>query len=54
MWTRINEPGVYRGQCAELCGRDHGFMPIVVRAVEQAEFDKWVKAQKSGRQGKGA
>ena len=31
LWTRIDEPGVYRGQCAELCGKDHGFMPIVVR-----------------------
>ena len=34
-WAKINIPGVYRGQCAELCGRDHGFMPVVVRAVEQ-------------------
>lgn len=48
MWTEIDEPGVYRGQCAELCGRDHGFMPIVVRAVEQAKFDQWVQAQKGG------
>ncbi|MCG6871382.1 MAG: cytochrome c oxidase subunit II [Gammaproteobacteria bacterium] len=46
MWTRIDEPGVYRGQCAELCGKDHGFMPIVVRAVAPAEFDAWVAAQK--------
>lgn len=45
MWTRIEKPGIYRGQCAELCGKDHGFMPIVVRAVEPAEFDAWV-AQK--------
>jgi len=43
-WTRINEPGVYRGQCAELCGRDHGFMPIVVRAVPEAEFDQFLAA----------
>ena len=41
-WTKINTPGVYRGQCAELCGRDHGFMPIVVRAVEQAEFEQFL------------
>lgn len=41
-WTNINEPGIYRGQCAELCGRDHGFMPIVVRAVESDEFDQWL------------
>jgi cytochrome c oxidase subunit 2 len=38
-WTNIREPGVYRGQCAELCGKDHGFMPIVVRAVPRAEFE---------------
>ena len=44
-WTKINEPGIYRGQCAELCGRDHGFMPIVVRAVPQAEFDNWLAEQ---------
>ncbi len=39
-WTNIREPGVYRGQCAELCGKDHGFMPIVVRAVPRAEFEQ--------------
>ncbi len=44
-WTKINEPGIYRGQCAELCGRDHGFMPVVVRAVPQAEFDNWMAQQ---------
>nr|WP_261818299.1 cytochrome c oxidase subunit II [Vibrio gallicus] len=41
-WTKIDKPGIYRGQCAELCGRNHGFMPIVVRAVEAAEFDEWI------------
>ncbi len=41
-WTVVDEPGVYRGQCAELCGKDHGFMPIVVHAVEQEEYDAWV------------
>jgi cytochrome c oxidase subunit 2 len=46
MWTKIDEPGTYRGQCAELCGKDHGFMPIVVQAVTQEEFDKWVSVQK--------
>ena len=40
-WTIINEEGVYRGQCAELCGRDHGFMPIVVNAVSETEFVSW-------------
>lgn len=41
-WTRIDEPGVYRGQCAELCGKDHGFMPIVVEAVPPEEFEAWI------------
>ncbi len=45
MWTVIDEPGTYRGQCAELCGRDHGFMPIVVEAVSDAQFDAWVGVQ---------
>jgi len=45
-WTRIDEPGVYRGQCAELCGKDHGFMPIVVKAVTDNEYQTWVKEQK--------
>ena len=45
MWTLIDEPGTYRGQCAELCGRDHGFMPIVVEAVSEGEFDAWVGVQ---------
>lgn len=44
-WTEIDKPGVYRGQCAELCGRDHGFMPVVVRAVPPEEFDAWVLQQ---------
>lgn len=48
MWAKIEEPGVYRGQCAELCGRDHGFMPIVVEALPQAEFDAWLASQKGG------
>jgi cytochrome c oxidase subunit 2 len=41
-WTVVEEPGVYRGQCAELCGKDHGFMPVVVRAVERDEYDQWM------------
>lgn len=40
-WFQIEEPGTYRGQCAELCGRGHGFMPIVVVALPQDEFDAW-------------
>jgi len=44
-WATIQKPGTYRGQCAELCGVNHGFMPIVVEAVSQEDFDKWVAAQ---------
>ncbi len=44
-WTKIDKPGVYRGQCAELCGRNHGFMPIVVKAVPEDEFDTWLAEQ---------
>lgn len=46
-WTQIETPGVYRGQCAELCGKDHGFMPIVVKAVPKAEFEQWLAAQQA-------
>ena len=46
-WAKVDQPGVYRGQCAELCGKDHGFMPIVVKAVPQAEFDQWLAAEKA-------
>ncbi|WP_318462901.1 cytochrome c oxidase subunit II [Photobacterium leiognathi] len=42
-WTRIDKPGIYRGQCAELCGKDHGFMPIVVIAKPQAEYEEWLQ-----------
>jgi len=45
-WTNVDEPGVYRGQCAELCGKDHGYMPIVVTALPENEFDAWLKEQK--------
>lgn len=45
-WTEIQEPGIYRGRCAELCGRDHGFMPIVVEALEQDEFQQWLAGQR--------
>jgi cytochrome c oxidase subunit 2 len=46
-WAEIDKPGVYRGQCAELCGKDHGFMPIVVKAVSKPEFDTWLAAEKA-------
>jgi len=45
-WTKIDKPGIYRGVCAELCGRDHGFMPIVVKAVPEAEYMAWLAKQK--------
>ena len=44
-WTNIDTPGTYRGQCAELCGKDHGFMPIVVIALPEDEFEAWVDEQ---------
>jgi len=46
-WAIIEEPGIYRGQCAELCGKDHGFMPIVVHAVSQDEYAQWIVEKKS-------
>lgn len=44
-WAIVPKPGIYRGQCTELCGKDHGYMPIVVIAKEQAEYDKWMAEQ---------
>lgn len=44
-WTKVDEPGVYRGQCAELCGKDHGFMPIVVEVKSAADYDTWLNEQ---------
>jgi cytochrome c oxidase subunit 2 len=46
-WTRIEKPGIYRGQCTELCGKDHGFMPIVVEAKTQADYDTWLAGRKA-------
>ena len=46
-WTNVSEPGTYRGVCAELCGKDHGFMPIVVKVVPKAEYQTWLAAQKA-------
>lgn len=45
-WFDVKEAGTYRGQCAELCGRDHGFMPIVVIAKEPSEYKAWLETQK--------
>ena len=46
-WTRASEPGIYRGQCAELCGKDHGFMPIVVNVVSKDEYNDWLGAKEA-------
>ncbi|MEP0201109.1 MAG: cytochrome c oxidase subunit II [Halioglobus sp.] len=46
-WTLATEEGIYRGQCAELCGKDHGFMPIVVNVVSQEEYEEWLGAKQS-------
>ena len=45
-WAKIDKEGVYRGQCAELCGKDHGFMPIVVEAKSEADYKTWIVEQK--------
>jgi cytochrome c oxidase subunit 2 len=46
-WALIEKEGVYRGQCAELCGKDHGFMPIVVNAVSEPEYKEWLAGMKA-------
>ncbi|MEK6806556.1 MAG: cytochrome c oxidase subunit II [Pseudomonadota bacterium] len=48
-WATIEVPGTYRGVCAELCGRDHGFMPIVVQALPESEYNAWLAKAKSGK-----
>jgi cytochrome c oxidase subunit 2 len=45
-WTKATKTGIYRGQCAELCGKDHGFMPIVVNVVTREEYDSWLAQKK--------
>jgi cytochrome c oxidase subunit 2 len=50
VWTQVDEPGIYRGQCTELCGVRHGFMPVVVRAVPREEYDAWVTEQTAAAQ----
>jgi cytochrome c oxidase subunit 2 len=51
-WFKIDagNTGLYRGQCAELCGRDHGFMPIVIDVRSKADFDSWLRTQKALQQ----
>jgi cytochrome c oxidase subunit 2 len=45
-WTRIKKPGIYYGQCSEICGIKHGYMPIEIRAVPQKQFNAWAKMMK--------
>jgi cytochrome c oxidase subunit II len=47
LWFQANEPGTYRGQCAELCGRDHGFMPVVVIVKTKEDYAAWLKAEQA-------
>jgi cytochrome c oxidase subunit 2 len=47
-WTYLDKPGIYRGKCAELCGKDHGFMPIVLEAKTEEDYAQWVADQKAG------
>lgn len=46
-WAKVDKIGTYRGQCAELCGKDHGFMPIVVDVVSKADYAKWVAKEQA-------
>ena len=46
-WFKVEKDGIYYGQCSELCGKDHAFMPIMVRAVPQADFDAWAAKAKA-------
>jgi cytochrome c oxidase subunit 2 len=46
-WFKVETPGIYRGQCTELCGKDHGFMPIVVEAVPEEKYRTWLTEQKT-------
>jgi cytochrome c oxidase subunit 2 len=48
-WALITKPGVYRGQCTELCGKDHGFMPVVVRALPEDEYKAWLDKMKAAQ-----
>jgi cytochrome c oxidase subunit 2 len=47
LWFKVEKPGVYRGWCSELCGKDHAFMPIVVTVKSAEDYSKWVAAQQS-------
>ncbi len=46
VWFRVEKPGTYRGQCAELCGKNHGYMPIVVEAMPEDKYNEWIASKK--------
>ncbi len=46
-WTNVPQPGIYRGQCTELCGKDHGFMPVVVEAKTPEDYEAWLAGKKA-------
>ena len=46
-WFNIDEPGIYRGQCSEICGTGHGYMPIVIEALNETDFNNWIIEQKN-------
>ena len=46
-WFKIEEPGIYRRQCSEICGTGHGFMPIVIEALNETDFNNWIIEQKN-------
>lgn len=48
-WTKVPEQGIYRGQCTELCGAYHGFMPVEVHAVSREEYDAWLSAKRADK-----
>ena len=49
-WARLDQPGLFRGQCTELCGKDHAYMPVVVEVRLEAEFDKWIDDQRLAKE----
>ncbi len=49
-WTKVEKPGIYRGQCAELCGQGHGYMPIVVEAVSEEDYQAWLITQQQAQE----
>ena len=54
VWFKVDKEGTYRGQCAELCGKDHGFMPIVVEAVSEEKYNEWIASKQEAAKTAGA